>query len=92
LSGAARPSGVSRKIFPPSDERFCALLLDPARAFWSARAPATFTADIETSRGTIFEVEPVGCISEWRSTRGRAGLGSTAQRITGAIARSPPLE
>src|SRR5437763_1223189 len=30
-----------------------ALLLDPTRPFWSTRAPATFTADIETSRGTI---------------------------------------
>jgi peptidyl-prolyl cis-trans isomerase A (cyclophilin A) len=30
-----------------------ALLLDPKRAFWSAHAPATVTADIETSRGTV---------------------------------------
>jgi peptidyl-prolyl cis-trans isomerase A (cyclophilin A) len=30
-----------------------ALLLDPTRAFWMTHAPATFTADIETSRGTI---------------------------------------
>jgi peptidyl-prolyl cis-trans isomerase A (cyclophilin A) len=30
-----------------------ALLLEPARAFWTAHAPPTFTADIETSRGTI---------------------------------------
>jgi len=30
-----------------------ALLLAPTRSFWSARAPDTVTADIETSRGTI---------------------------------------
>jgi cyclophilin family peptidyl-prolyl cis-trans isomerase len=30
-----------------------ALLLDPKRAFWTTHAPATFTADIETSRGTV---------------------------------------
>jgi peptidyl-prolyl cis-trans isomerase A (cyclophilin A) len=30
-----------------------ALLLDPKRAFWAAHAPATFTADMETSRGTV---------------------------------------
>lgn len=30
-----------------------AALLDPKRPFWSAHAPATVTADIETSRGTI---------------------------------------
>jgi peptidyl-prolyl cis-trans isomerase A (cyclophilin A) len=30
-----------------------ALLLDPSNAFWKTRAPDTFTADVETSRGTI---------------------------------------
>jgi len=30
-----------------------AMLLDPARPFWLTRAPATVTADIETTRGTI---------------------------------------
>jgi peptidyl-prolyl cis-trans isomerase A (cyclophilin A) len=30
-----------------------ALLLDPTRAFWATHAPATFTADMETSRGTV---------------------------------------
>jgi peptidyl-prolyl cis-trans isomerase A (cyclophilin A) len=30
-----------------------ALLLDPTRPTWSARAPATVTADVETSRGTF---------------------------------------
>jgi cyclophilin family peptidyl-prolyl cis-trans isomerase len=35
----------------PAERR--ALLLDPTRAFWSTHAPATVTADIETSRGTV---------------------------------------
>jgi peptidyl-prolyl cis-trans isomerase A (cyclophilin A) len=30
-----------------------ALLLDPTRPFWSAHAPETFTADVETSRGVV---------------------------------------
>ena len=30
-----------------------AALLDPSRPSWSARAPATVTADVETSRGTF---------------------------------------
>jgi peptidyl-prolyl cis-trans isomerase A (cyclophilin A) len=38
-----------------------AVLLDPTRAFWTTRAPATLTADVETSRGT-FTVE---LIREW---------------------------
>ena len=38
-----------------------AALLDPSRASWSARAPATVTADVETSRGT-FTLE---LIREW---------------------------
>lgn len=38
-----------------------AALLDPSRPGWSARAPATVTADIETSRGT-FTLE---LIREW---------------------------
>lgn len=38
-----------------------ALLLDPTRPFWSTRAPATVTADIETSRGTI----TVELVREW---------------------------
>jgi cyclophilin family peptidyl-prolyl cis-trans isomerase len=29
------------------------VLLDPSRAFWATRAPATVTADVETSRGTV---------------------------------------
>jgi hypothetical protein len=30
-----------------------ATLLDPSKPFWSTRAPATVTADVETTRGTI---------------------------------------
>jgi peptidyl-prolyl cis-trans isomerase A (cyclophilin A) len=38
-----------------------AVLLDPTRPYWTARAPATVTADVETSRGT-FTLE---LIREW---------------------------
>lgn len=38
-----------------------AALLDPTSAFWSKRAPATVTADIETSRGTI----TIELVREW---------------------------
>jgi peptidyl-prolyl cis-trans isomerase A (cyclophilin A) len=38
-----------------------ALLLDPTKAFWSTRAPATVMADIETSRGTI----TIELVREW---------------------------
>ena len=38
-----------------------AALLDPTRPFWSVHAPATVTADVETSRGT-FTLE---LIREW---------------------------
>jgi hypothetical protein len=36
-------------------------LLDPKAAFWSAHAPATVTADIETSRGVI----TIELVREW---------------------------
>ena len=38
-----------------------ALLLDPTRSFWSTHAPATVTADIETSRGMI----TIELVREW---------------------------
>lgn len=38
-----------------------AALLDPAKPFWSARAPATVTADVETTRGTI----SIELVREW---------------------------
>ena len=46
--GAAATSDVPRT---PAQRR--ALLLDPTRPFWKTHAPATFTADMETSRGTV---------------------------------------
>lgn len=48
----ARPAAPT--IQPPvTAAQRRAILLDPTRAFWSTHAPATVTADIETSRGTI---------------------------------------
>ena len=41
-----------------------AVLLDPKRQFWATRAPATVTADIETSRGTI----TLELVREWAPT------------------------
>ncbi|MGH9888716.1 MAG: peptidylprolyl isomerase [bacterium] len=38
-----------------------AVLRDPTNSFWSTRAPATVTADIETSRGTI----TIELVREW---------------------------
>lgn len=38
-----------------------AVLLDPSRAFWKTRAPATVSLDVETSRGTI----TVELVREW---------------------------
>jgi cyclophilin family peptidyl-prolyl cis-trans isomerase len=48
-SRGAQPKATA----PPTGAQRRALLLDPTRAFWSTHAPETFTADIETSRGTI---------------------------------------
>jgi cyclophilin family peptidyl-prolyl cis-trans isomerase len=44
---------VSRGGFAQSAAQRRAVLLDPSRAFWSAHAPETFIADMETSRGTV---------------------------------------
>ncbi len=46
--GAAAASQV-----PQTAAQRHALLLDPTRAFWKTPAPATFTADMETSRGLV---------------------------------------
>jgi peptidyl-prolyl cis-trans isomerase A (cyclophilin A) len=52
--GQSPSRGAPSKDQPPrTAAQRRALLLDPTRAFWSTRAPDTFTADIETSRGTI---------------------------------------
>src|SRR5262249_15621053 len=45
----------------PSAGQRRAALLDPKAAFWSARAPATVTADIETTRGVI----TIELVREW---------------------------
>ncbi len=47
-AGGAKPAAAPQT---PAQRR--AILLDPKRAFWSAHAPDTVTADIETSRGNI---------------------------------------
>lgn len=58
-AGVARPSfaqaraQASAASAPATAAQRRALLLAPARSFWSTRAPDTVTADIETSRGTI---------------------------------------
>src|SRR5215208_5143352 len=52
-SGQATGRAASKGQEAQSAAQRRALLLDPTRPFWSTRAPATFTADIETSRGTI---------------------------------------
>ena len=38
-----------------------AALLDPTKSLWSTRAPATVTADVETTRGTI----TIELVREW---------------------------
>ena len=52
---ARRPQGAPAPSAPPptTPAQRRALLRAPAHPFWSARAPDTVTADIETSRGTI---------------------------------------
>lgn len=46
----ARTSSAQAPLTPAQQR---AVLLDPSRAFWATRAPATVTADVETSRGTV---------------------------------------
>ena len=53
ISGQATGRATSKGQAATAAAQRRALLLDPTRSFWSTRAPATFTADIETSRGTI---------------------------------------
>ena len=53
-SAAQAARGAASKDQPPrTAAQRRAVLRDPSNEFWSTRAPATFTADIETSRGTI---------------------------------------
>jgi peptidyl-prolyl cis-trans isomerase A (cyclophilin A) len=54
MSAQSRGRGVSTATqTPQTAAQRRALLLDPTRPFWSAHAPETFTADVETSRGTV---------------------------------------
>ncbi|MEO6878204.1 MAG: peptidylprolyl isomerase, partial [Gemmatimonadaceae bacterium] len=46
--GAKSPTRAAQPAAPRRP-----VLLDPTSAFWSQHAPATVTADIETSRGTV---------------------------------------
>jgi len=41
------------RVSAQSSAKVRAVLLDPNRPYWTARAPATVTADVETSRGTF---------------------------------------
>ena len=52
-SGQATGRAASKSQAPATAAQRRAVLLDPTLPFWSAHAPATFKADIETSRGTI---------------------------------------
>ena len=56
IAAASHPARAQQKS-PPAAARAAtqrrALLLDPSRPFWSTKAPETFTAEMETSRGTI---------------------------------------
>jgi cyclophilin family peptidyl-prolyl cis-trans isomerase len=51
MIGAIAQASFAQAAQTPAQRR--ALLLDPTRAFWKTQAPATFTADMETSRGTV---------------------------------------
>jgi cyclophilin family peptidyl-prolyl cis-trans isomerase len=52
-SAAQTPARGAKTTTTSAAARQRATLLDPSLPFWSARAPATVLADIETSRGTI---------------------------------------
>jgi cyclophilin family peptidyl-prolyl cis-trans isomerase len=56
----ARGTAASTKT-PTTAAQRRAILRDASNPFWSAKAPATVTADIETSRGTI----TVELVREW---------------------------
>jgi peptidyl-prolyl cis-trans isomerase A (cyclophilin A) len=52
-SPASASTSATSTRTPQTAAQRRAVLLDPKRPFWSAHAPDTVTADIETSRGTI---------------------------------------
>ena len=53
LSGVPSHAIFGQRPAPRTSAQRRAILLDPTSAFWKTHAPATFTADIETSRGTV---------------------------------------
>ena len=54
LSVLAVQSGVAQAApAPVTPAQRRALLLDPSKPFWKTKAPATVTADVETSRGVV---------------------------------------
>ena len=60
-SAAQAPARGAKATPTSAAARQRATLVDPSLPFWSARAPATVLADIETSRGTI----TVELMREW---------------------------
>jgi peptidyl-prolyl cis-trans isomerase A (cyclophilin A) len=60
-SAQAAPRGTAAADVPLAAAQRRAVLLDPKRAFWATHAPATVTADIETSRGIV----TLELIREW---------------------------
>lgn len=52
-SASAQSKAATGTQIPQTPAQRRALLLDPTRAFWATHAPATFTVDMETSRGTV---------------------------------------
>ena len=53
LSAVPSHASFGQRAAPRTSAQRRAILLDPTNAFWKTHAPATFTADVETSRGTI---------------------------------------
>ncbi len=61
LSLAATPALEAQSPAPLTAAQQRGALLDPTKSLWSARAPATVTADVETTRGTI----TIELVREW---------------------------
>ncbi len=51
--GQTKPAKGGGTASPTSAAQRRAVLLDPTNAFWKTHAPETFTADMETSKGTV---------------------------------------
>jgi peptidyl-prolyl cis-trans isomerase A (cyclophilin A) len=61
LTLAATPVLDAQSPVPLSAAQKRAALLDPTKSLWAMRAPATVTADVETTRGTI----TIELVREW---------------------------